>query len=89
MKDFLLREFGTTQVANVNKDMLKEKLGNVTLIERISYRKQVAIAYTKEAIEKGAIIRRENKMADTLDVGVRNPLVGFPCLHYSVSGTWI
>ena len=85
MKDFLMREFGTTKVSNVNKDILKEKLGNVTLIERISYRKQVAIGYAKEAIEKGAIIRRENKMADTLDEGVRNKDFCFPCLHYSVS----
>ena len=57
----------------------------MTLIERIGYRKQVAITYTKEAVEKGAIIRRENKMADTLDEGQRNPDVCFPCLHYSVS----
>ena len=34
-----MREFGTTKVSNVNKEMLKEKLGNVTLLERINYRK--------------------------------------------------
>ena len=39
MKDFLMQNFGTTKVQNVNKDMLKEKLGAVTLIERIGYRK--------------------------------------------------
>ena len=85
MKDFLMREFGKTKVSGIDINALKEKLGNVTLIERIGYRKQVGIAYAKEAIEKGAIIRRENKMADTLDEGQRNPDVCFPCLHYSVS----
>ena len=86
MQDFLLREFGTTKVSFVDKDELKAKLGNTTmLLERFKYRKQVAINYTKDAIEKGAIIRREHKQADSLDKSERNPDVCFPCLHYSVS----
>lgn len=64
MQDFLLTEFGTTKVSMVDKDELKERLGNTTtLLERFKYRKQVAISYTKNAIEKGAIIRREHKQA--------------------------
>ena len=34
---------------------------------------------------KGAVIRRENRMATTLQVKDRNPDFGFTCLHYSVS----
>ena len=59
MQDFLLREFGTTKVSVVDKDELKARLGNTTmLLERFKYRKQVAISNTKDAIEKGAVIRR-------------------------------
>ena len=40
MQDFLLREFGTTKVSLIDKDDLKEKLGNTTtLLERFKYRK--------------------------------------------------
>jgi len=85
MKDFLQREFGTTKVSLVDKDDLKEKLGGITLLERTKYRKQVAISGAKEAIAKGAIIRKENKMADTLSEHERNKDFCFPCLHYSVS----
>ena len=86
MQDFLLTEFGTTKVSMVDKDELKERLGNTTtLLERFKYRKQVAISYTKNAIEKGAVIRRQHKQAEELEENVRNPDVCFPCLHYSVS----
>ena len=80
-----MREFGTTKVSLVDKDSLKEKLGGITLIERTKYRKQVAIGYAKEAIAKGAIIRRENKQSDTLEEQSRNQDFCFQCLHYSVS----
>ena len=40
MQDFLLREFGATKVSLIDKDELKEKLGNTTtLLERFKYRK--------------------------------------------------
>ena len=40
MQDFLLREFGTTKVSLIDKEELKEKLGNTTtLLERFKYRK--------------------------------------------------
>jgi len=38
MKEFLLKEFGTTKVSEVNKDHLKAKLDGPALIERIGYR---------------------------------------------------
>lgn len=85
MKDFLMREYNTTKISGIDKDSLKEKLGNVTLIERIGFRKQVGITYVKAAIQKGAVIRRENKMATILDEKERNKDFCIPCLHYSVS----
>jgi len=85
MKDFLQKEFGTTKVSLVDKEELKEKLGGITLLERTKYRKQVAIGQAKEAIAKGAVIRKENKLADTLSESQRNEDFGFQCLHYSVS----
>ena len=60
MKQFLLTNFGTTKVSEVNKDQLKAKLEGPSLIERIGYRNAVAISYKKEAIAKGQILRREN-----------------------------
>ena len=40
MQDFLMKEFGTTKVSLVDKDALKDKLGNTTmLLERFQYRK--------------------------------------------------
>lgn len=77
MKDFLMREFGTTKVSLVDKDTLKERLGGITLLERTKFRKQVAIGFAKEAIAKGAIIRRENKLAEGLDEKTRNKDFGF------------
>ena len=53
MKEFLLYEFGTTKVSEVNKDQLKAKLDGPAFIERISYRKAVAMNVKKEAIAKG------------------------------------
>ena len=60
MKEFLLAEFGTTKVSEVNKEELKAKLDGPALIERVGYRKAVALNYKKEAIAKGMILRREN-----------------------------
>jgi len=67
MKEFLMQEFGTTKVSEVNKDDLKAKLDGPALLERIGYRKAVAINYKKEAIAKGEIMRRENKSATHLE----------------------
>lgn len=53
MKAFLLEQFGTTKVSEVNKDELKRKLDGPALIERIGYRNAIAINYKKEAIAKG------------------------------------
>ena len=44
MKDFLMREFGTTKVSLVDKDTLKERLGGITLLERTKFRKAVAVS---------------------------------------------
>ena len=38
MKQFLLTNFGTAKVSEVNKDELKAKLDGPSLIERIGYR---------------------------------------------------
>ena len=85
MKHFLLEQFGTTKVSEVNKDELKAKLDGPALIERIGYRNAIAINYKKEAIAKGQILRRENYQASQLKEEDKNPLFGFSCLHYSVS----
>ena len=85
MKEFLLYEFGTTKVSEVNKDHLKAKLEGPAFIERIAYRKAVGIHGRKEAVSKGATIRRENKSADLIEDHQKNPNFGFSCLHYSVS----
>jgi len=53
MKEFLMQEFGTTKVSEVNKDALKAKLDGPALIERVGYRQAVAVNYKKEAIAKG------------------------------------
>lgn len=80
-----MKEFGTTKVQEINELELKEKLEGTKLIERIGYRKKTAFAKTKEVVPKGAVIRRENRMAETLEEKDRNPNFGFTCLHYSVS----
>jgi len=85
MKEFLLSEFGTTKVSEVNKDTLKEKLDGPSFIERINYRKAVGVNFKKEAIAKGTILRRENRLADMVPDHQKNPKFGFSCLHYSVS----
>lgn len=85
MKEFLMREFGTTKVSEVPKETLKARLEGPQLIERIGHRKAVAINYKREAIAKGQILRRENKSAKTLSDKQKNPKFGFSCLHYSVS----
>lgn len=66
MKEFLLLEFGTTKVSEVDKEALKLRLEGPALIERINHRKAVAVNYRKEAISKYEVIRRENKSANTL-----------------------
>ena len=66
MKEFLLAEFGTTKVSEVNKDDLKAKLEGPALIERVGFRKAVALNYKKEAIAKGMVLRRENQQASLL-----------------------
>jgi len=85
MKQWLYQNFGTYKVSDVAPDKLKEKLEGPALIERISYRKAVAVNYKKEAVAKYEVIRRENKQASTLTVAQRNVEFGFSCLHYSVS----
>lgn len=85
MKEFLMMEFGTTKVSQVNKDALKAKLEGPALIERIAHRKAVAMAKQKEVVAKGAVLRRENRSANTLEDHQKNPNFGFSCLHYSVS----
>ena len=77
--------FGTTKVSEVDKEALKEKLDGPALIERITHRKAVAVNYRKEAIAKYQVLRRENKMASTLQDHQCNATFGFSCLHYSVS----
>ena len=52
MKEFLMYEFGTIKVSDVNKDALKLKLDGPAFIERISYRKAVAMNTKKEAIDQ-------------------------------------
>ena len=85
MKEFLRINFNTTKISDVNKDELKQKLSGDHLVERIGYRKKVAINGHKEAIEKGAVIRTQNKSAEELSGNDRNYRFGFSCLHYSVS----
>jgi len=85
MKEFLYANFGTTKVAEVPYDDLKEKLDGPSFLERINYRKAVGIAYKKEAIAKGTILKRENRSADSLEDHQKNDMYGFSCLHYSVS----
>ena len=85
MREFLMQEFGTTKVSEVNKDDLKAKLDGPAFIERIGYRQKVAVSYKKEAIAKGQVMRRENKSASLLKDHQKNPTFGFSCLHYSVS----
>lgn len=58
MKEFLQRNFGTANISSIDKDKLKVLLGGEHIVERISYRKKVAISGFREAIEKGEIIRR-------------------------------
>lgn len=57
MRQFLLKQFGTTNISGVDKDELKQRLSGDHMIERIGYRKKVGINGYKEAIEKGAVIR--------------------------------
>lgn len=63
MKDFLRKNFNTTSIAEINKNELKNLLEGDHLVERIGYRKKVALNGVRDAIEKGAIIRTQNKSA--------------------------
>lgn len=85
MRQWLVQNFGTSKVSEVDKVLLKEKLEGPALLERINYRKAVAVNYKKDAIAKFAVLRRENKQASSLAASQRNELFGFSCLHYSVS----
>jgi len=85
MKEFLRINFNTTKITEVDKDLLKQRLAGDHLVERIGYRKKVAINGHKEAIEKGAIIRTQNKSAEEINANDRHYKFGFSCLHYSVS----
>ena len=85
MKEFLLKNFQTTNISDVDSAKLKNLLEGDHLVERIGYRKKVAINGHKEAIAKGTIIRTQNKSATEIQEKDRNRLFGFPCLHYSVS----
>ena len=85
MKEFLLKNFNTTKIMDVDKDKLKSLLEGDHLVERIGYRKKVAINGHREAIEKGAVIRTQNKSAFEINERDRNTVFGFSCLHYSVS----
>lgn len=66
MREFLLKEFGTTKVSCVDKELLREKLEGGKLIERLNYRKQVALVGQREVIKKGQIFRKEMQSAETL-----------------------
>jgi len=85
MKQFLQKEFGTTKVSNIEADTLKQKLEGDRLIERIGFRKQVALVGAPIAIKKGQVLRRENVMATMLSSAQRSTQFCFPCLHYTVS----
>ena len=85
MREFLQAEFGTTKVSEVDKELLKIKLNGPALIERVGYRQAVSVNSKKEAIAKGAVLRRENKSASRIDDALKNTKFGFSCLHYSVS----
>ena len=85
MREFLIKEFGTTKVQEINETDLKNKLEGTKLIERIGYRRKTGFLNKKEVVPKGAVIRRENRMATTLEEKDRNPNFGFTCLHHSVS----
>ena len=47
MKEYLYANFGTTKVSEVQYDDLKMKLDGPSFLERINYRKAVAITYKK------------------------------------------
>jgi len=85
MREFLLREFGTTKVSCVDKELLREKLEGGKLIERIGYRRQVGLVAHREVIKKGQVFRKELLHSDKLESAQRNQSYCFPCLHYSVS----
>lgn len=87
MRDFLRIHFGTDKVQNVDIELLKEKLEGPSLLNRIAYRKSAGKALTgkREAIKKGQVLRRENLQASSMESHIKNPLIGFPCLNYSVS----
>jgi solute carrier family 8 (sodium/calcium exchanger) len=85
MREFLIKNFGTTKVQDINEAELKNKLEGTKLIERIGYRRKTGFLNKKEIVPKGAVIRRENRMATTLEEKDRNPNFGFTCLHHSVS----
>lgn len=85
MKEFLMVEFGTTKVQEVDFEALKAKLDGPALIERINHRKATAVTYKKEAIAKFQVVRRENRSAAELADHDKNTHFGFTCLHYSVS----
>lgn len=87
MRDFLNIHFGTTRIQNVDIAALKEKLEGPTLVKRTQYRKEAnkALRGHREVVQKGQILRRENLHASMVEAELRNPTVGFYCLHYSVS----
>lgn len=62
---------------------LYDSLQPDTLLERFAARKQNKIAPTKEFLEiKGMAGQVQH---DDIKVNVRNELIGFKCLHYSVT----
>jgi len=51
----------------VDEDKLKKILNGDNLIERIGYRRKTGVMSKKEIVPKGAVIRRENQMASTIE----------------------
>lgn len=85
MRQFLQKKFGTSSVANIDLQELKDVLEGEPLMKRTKYRKMVAIAGSRPVIKKGQRYRKDHLMASSFDKGLKNEMYGFKCLWLSVS----
>ena len=84
VRELYMEILGTKDLSQVGLDVLAGYLKPESLFERFAARKANQVGATNEFLEiKGQKFQIEN--APTAPVMDENPIIGFKCLHYSVS----
>lgn len=89
LQNFFKEKFGTTELCRENIQKIKESfIPNDPIQQRIYFRRMVAKGIRgieRAEIKKDEIIFNELKKISNESQELLNPIVGFRCLHYSIS----